>query len=1427
MKVSNKRLFRLISLAVLLALLLALVPTSIGTQVAQVDPDQSPTILNASVEPLKVQPGDTFKAEVENLEELKLKEIEPDKFAFISLSGDLIEIGEEKHSPPQPYLKLNKWDGEVSLKVDVPYGKNGEKSLAQNRLRWANHKYDVEFYPREPEEIEENGYKFTINEEGGVEFDVILKEKPESNIFEFPIESKGLKFYYQPELTQQEKDEGAFRPENVIGSYAVYHETQDKFFKTKEEAEKYKTGKAFHIYRPKVKDAQGNEIWGKLDIDQKKGILAITIDQEWLNKAVYPVRIDPNFGYTNMGSSWGSTGVSANDLFGSLFTSPSDAGTANSLTLGGGKDQSGSTSAKGVIVLHSNLNIITNGVTDPVNGVTYGGPNWWTASFSAPKPSLSPNTEYVLMFIAPADIAGRYDTGAANQGHTDTSNSYTTPSNPTDATHNTRKYSIYCTYTSAAIQAPTVTTQAVTSVEETTATGHGNITNTGGENPTRRIQWGTTTSYGNSSSAGVGGTGAYSCSMTGLGPGILYHCRAYATNSGGTGYGGDVTFTTKPNPPTGLSATAISQTQIDVSWTKGSGAETTMVRRKIGSYPTSVSDGNQAYSGTGSSFNDTSLSCGTHYYYRAWSYKTGAPNSGYSDSYSQADASTNACTGAPTVTTQAVTSVEETTATGNGNITNTGGENCDKRGVCWNTTGSPTVADSKSEETGSFTTGAFTRPITGLSPGTKYYVKAYAHNSSGYGYGSQVDFTTKPNPPTGLSATAISQTRIDVSWTKGSGAETTMVRRKIGSYPTSVSDGNQAYSGTGSSFNDTSLSCGTHYYYRAWSYKTGAPNSGYSDSYSQADASTNACTGAPPNNPDSLGPTQYVDGSCGTDNTPTLEFTQSDPDGGDTVKYRIQIDNDFDFSSPVVDFTSALLAQGTVNFTVGQAIDGGSYTAGSENQTLADGSYYWQVMSTDNHGASSGWTVARGGDAAFNIKASADDFVTKSTNPGDYTADAKNEADTEVIKSGAGTPDITIAKYTSSPCGADPSGFNVGGHYIDVYLNNTTSVTQIEIRYYYTDADISGLVESSLRMYYCSGGVWAQCSLTGVNTTDIPPTYSGYIWAKMTPATTPDLNYLLGSSFGGMGSSVSPPPGGGGGEGGGPLFIKVDREGTISKFKINMSGMLLEPLVVIEPDSHFTLKVNRYTRIFKSGDELADKIEIGKVDEPPPLPEGFRIVGNAYEFGASRIYFSQPVKLTFNFSPNELPERTEYVFLARYTPEKGWEELESEIQEDVAEGLFSLTTSVEHFSIFALLAKISPPPPPAFEFSSLSISPGQATIGETVTIAVKVTNTGGTKVSYSLKLKIDGIVKAVREIDLDPQESKTVSFELTDLSLGAHQVEIADLTGELSVVPPPPPPPPAEPEPAKPINWWLIGGILGGIALVVFVVFRVLFRFER
>jgi hypothetical protein len=100
---------------------------------------------------------------------------------------------------------------------------------------------------------------------------------------------------------------------------------------------------------------------------------------------------------------------------------------------------------------------------------------------------------------------------------------------------------------------------------------------------------------------------------------------------------------------------------------------------------------------------------------------------------------------APTVTTQSVSNIGHILATGNGNVTSDGGDPVTERGFCWNTTGTPTVADSKVIVAG--TTGVYSGIMTGLSVGTLYYVRPYAINGTGTGYGSEVTFRTIVGTP--------------------------------------------------------------------------------------------------------------------------------------------------------------------------------------------------------------------------------------------------------------------------------------------------------------------------------------------------------------------------------------------------------------------------------------------------------------------------------------------------------------------------------------------------------------------------------------------------------------------------------------------------------------------------------------------------------
>ncbi len=96
---------------------------------------------------------------------------------------------------------------------------------------------------------------------------------------------------------------------------------------------------------------------------------------------------------------------------------------------------------------------------------------------------------------------------------------------------------------------------------------------------------------------------------------------------------------------------------------------------------------------------------------------------------------------APEITTDAITSLGALSAVSGGNVTKDGGATITARGVCWGTSSNPTTANSNvTSGTGA---GAFVSNITGLTPNTLYYVRAFATNSVGTSYGNEQTFTTR------------------------------------------------------------------------------------------------------------------------------------------------------------------------------------------------------------------------------------------------------------------------------------------------------------------------------------------------------------------------------------------------------------------------------------------------------------------------------------------------------------------------------------------------------------------------------------------------------------------------------------------------------------------------------------------------------------
>jgi len=242
------------------------------------------------------------------------------------------------------------------------------------------------------------------------------------------------------------------------------------------------------------------------------------------------------------------------------------------------------------------------------------------------------------------------------------------------------------------------------------------------------------------------------------------------------------------------------------------------------------------YKGTASPQTISSLTNGTAYYFRIYARDN---NGNFTDYASTQEVSATPVT-APTVTTQAAGSVEATTATGNGNITATGGVNATAWGVCYKTSSPCTTADSVAAGSGTGGTGAFTSSMTSLSTGTTYYIKAYATNSAGTSYGSEVQILTKPAAPTSLNFTSVTATTLRLNWTAPTGAVSYKVERCSGSGCTGFSE---IASGVATIYYDDSiLTCNTLYRYQVRATNATPADGAYS---SIAQQTTGACNTAP------------------------------------------------------------------------------------------------------------------------------------------------------------------------------------------------------------------------------------------------------------------------------------------------------------------------------------------------------------------------------------------------------------------------------------------------------------------------------------------------------------------------------------------------------------------------------------------------------
>ena len=264
-------------------------------------------------------------------------------------------------------------------------------------------------------------------------------------------------------------------------------------------------------------------------------------------------------------------------------------------------------------------------------------------------------------------------------------------------------------------------------------------------------------------------------------------------------------------------------------------------------------------------------------------------------------------------------------------------------------------------------------------------------------------------------------------------------------------------------------------------------------------------------------------------------------------------------------------------------------------------------------------------------------------------------------------------------------------------------------------------------------------------------------------------------SLSGIGVTAGPGPGPGPGE----YYLTVNMLGDISNWNISEQGNLLELLQVSSADNKVTISLGKDASCLDKENNRLGTITISEQTNWPPVPEGYDIIGTAYEFQPAGAKFAPTLSLTLSYDPNELPESTASLAIACYdTEQASWVSLPPDTGHvadvDKATGL------INHFTAFAIIA-VTTPSPAKFTITTLDVTPEQVKLGEPLTITAQVINVGGSEGSYTLNLTINGEVERTKTVTLAPLASDTAIFTVTKEEPGTYIVSVDGLTKEFIV----------------------------------------------
>ena len=369
-----------------------------------------------------------------------------------------------------------------------------------------------------------------------------------------------------------------------------------------------------------------------------------------------------------------------------------------------------------------------------------------------------------------------------------------------------------------------VSTNSATNVTSSSATLNGTV-NPNGLTTSVHFEYGLTTSYGfttTSHNYSGGTTQNVSANISGLSPNTTYHFRLVATNSGGTRYGGDRTFSTLT--PTGApgvttnSATNVASFSATLNSSVYPHGLTTTVYFQYGT-TTGYGLTTSLQTKTGNTYQSVSanisgLAASTRYHFRIVATNSAGTTFGADRTFT-----TLSATGPPVVTTNPATLIASFSATLNGTV--------DPHGLTTNvyfqygTTTSYGLTTSFRTRTGN-TYQSVSAGISGLAASTRYHFRIVATNSSGTVYGADRTFTTlsTTGPPVVITnaATNVTNSSATLNGTVDPHGLTTSVHFQYG-ITTSYGSTTPSQSKTGNTYqnasaNITGLSGSTRYHFR-------------------------------------------------------------------------------------------------------------------------------------------------------------------------------------------------------------------------------------------------------------------------------------------------------------------------------------------------------------------------------------------------------------------------------------------------------------------------------------------------------------------------------------------------------------------------------------------------------------------------------------